>query len=248
MYGYDQKPSQGGWPSYSHPDANPHASLLHNQAGYAQPSGFPPRQDYGGAAASQPHGQLSYGQPSPQSTPGALVFNFGAKSAVLNAQVVDPYGRAVYSFQSSKKETTVLDGQHNAVARVEWNHSSPVMQWRGNKQKIKEWMPIDKKTKASRSFSHDGQSYIWADQPDGACWLLHQARPGVPLAIWHDPGANLDVQIAREALQNNLLEPIVLGVMLMNSGKPFGDVGGSSSGANYGIFGGMIGTALSSLS
>ena len=60
---------------------------------------------------------------------------------IVNAVVVGPAGRPLYSITSDSKRTKLLYHKDNTkVATVDWDRSSPRMVFRGNKFKCKEWL------------------------------------------------------------------------------------------------------------
>ena len=68
------------------------------------------------------------------------ISNHGAK--IVNAVVVGPAGRPLYSISSDSKCTKLLRHKDNAeVATIDWDRTSPRMAFRGNKFKCKEWLP-----------------------------------------------------------------------------------------------------------
>ena len=71
---------------------------------------------------------------------GLKISNSGAK--IVNAVVVGPAGRPLYSISSDSKRTKLLCHKDNTeVAIIDWDRSSPRMVFRGNKFKCKEWLP-----------------------------------------------------------------------------------------------------------
>ena len=68
------------------------------------------------------------------------ISNSGAK--IVNAVVVGPAGRPLYSISSDSKCTKLLCHKDNTeVAIIDWDRSSPRMVFRGIKFKCKEWLP-----------------------------------------------------------------------------------------------------------
>lgn len=61
----------------------------------------------------------------------------GAK--IVNAVVVDPAGRPLYTISGDSKRTKLLF-HSTEVATVDWDHSSPRMVFRGKKMKCKKWL------------------------------------------------------------------------------------------------------------
>ena len=61
---------------------------------------------------------------------------------ILNAVVVDPAGRSLYSISSNGSRKTLLSQRNGTkVATIDWGRSSPRMVFRGKKFKCKEWLP-----------------------------------------------------------------------------------------------------------
>lgn len=149
----------------------------HQQGGYQPPSpysappgyGAPPQGPYGSPQPQQgygapPHPQGQYGAPPQQQWGGApspplgppggpaarhsVCFKFsGTKQTILNSQVMDPQGRVPFRVVSDKKHTTVSASDGTTLAVMDWNHSSPVMHYNGNKLACKDWIKMDKKRK-----------------------------------------------------------------------------------------------------
>jgi hypothetical protein len=64
----------------------------------------------------------------------------GAK--IVNAVVVDPAGRPLYTVSSDESCTELLSQSDNTkVATIDWDRSSPRMVFRGKKIKCKDWLP-----------------------------------------------------------------------------------------------------------
>jgi len=62
---------------------------------------------------------------------------------IVNANVVDASGRALYSISSDSKRMKIRSHRDNTeVATVEWDRSSPRMVFRGKKVKCKDWLPL----------------------------------------------------------------------------------------------------------
>ena len=61
---------------------------------------------------------------------------------ILNAVVIDPAGRPLYTISSSGSRKTLLSQRNGTeVATIDWDRSSPRMVFRGKKVKCKEWLP-----------------------------------------------------------------------------------------------------------
>ena len=75
-------------------------------------------------------------------------------------------------------------------------------------------------------------------------WQL-QSAPGHNLAVWNDLKDYVEIEVLPEGLQAGIIEPALLSVILMQSGRPIGDIkkGGFSSWLP--AVGGAIGTLLS---
>jgi len=222
-YNGSPPPPPNAYPSYGQPA---------NQGHYQQP---PPQQQ-------------QYQQPPPQqqqqSAGQAVTFRFshsGGKDGILNSTVTDNWNRPVFSLQSTKKETTVLDQEKRPLAIFDWSHSSPTMDYSGRRLKVKEWMPIDKSHKV-RSVNHQGVTYDWVETGPGAITLTAKGSHQ-PIATYYNANNQPTVEIQPEGLRNGIVEVAVLGVFLMCSGKPFGDIKESSSSLPI-ILGGFLGTMI----
>jgi hypothetical protein len=67
---------------------------------------------------------------------------FGSAANILNAIVVDPAGKPLYTISSDESRTKLLSLRDNTeIAAVNWDRVSPRMVFRGKKVKCKEWMP-----------------------------------------------------------------------------------------------------------
>jgi hypothetical protein len=65
---------------------------------------------------------------------------------MLDTTITDPWGRVVLTVSSpSKKQSVALDGERRVVATFDWDHSNPVMVYRGQTTKTREWLPYQKK-------------------------------------------------------------------------------------------------------
>ncbi|THH17434.1 hypothetical protein EW146_g3375 [Bondarzewia mesenterica] len=253
---YQQPPPQG----YQQPP------YPQNQYGAPPPpQGYgPPPQGYGAPASQGYQGYPGAPSPAPQGYPQqpssqpaypgqpqvekrhSVVFKFsGTNKTILNSQVDDPYGKSPFSVSTPKKKVTTfraVDG--TVIAVIDWDHSSPVMEYRGNKIKIKEWLPLKKDDKSSRTFVHEGKHYDWNTR-DQIVYLEPSDRPGHHVAIWRDPTGVAEVEVFQEALViPGMLEACLLAVMLMQSGHSFGE---SSGGGGYPSIGIAIGTVIGSM-
>jgi hypothetical protein len=66
----------------------------------------------------------------------------GSGANILNAVVVDPAGRPLYSISSDESRTKLLSLRDDTqIATVNWDRASPRMVFRGKKVKCKEWLP-----------------------------------------------------------------------------------------------------------
>ncbi|KAI0042017.1 hypothetical protein FA95DRAFT_627262 [Auriscalpium vulgare] len=192
----------------------------------------PPQGQYGGAQQSQ--------QPQRHS----VTFRFSTpKTAILNSAVHDPYGKTPFSVHSPDKKHTIVSASNGSViARIDWDHSSPVIEYGGKKIKAKEWIPFHKESQ-SRKLTFEGKVYNWTTR-ETTNYLEPSDRPGYSYVVWHDSTDDVILDVYQDALViPGLLEAAILGVVLMQSGHPIGDVGGGkSSGTPY--FGMALGAAL----
>lgn len=61
---------------------------------------------------------------------------------IVNAIVVDPAGRPLYTISSDESRTEFLSQRDNTkVATIDWDRSSPRMVFQGKKIKCKDWLP-----------------------------------------------------------------------------------------------------------
>lgn len=150
----------------------------------------------------------------------------GSGASILNAIVVDPAGRPLYSISSNESRTTLLSQRDSSkVATIDWDHSSPRMVFRGKKVKCKEWLPRAGPDTESRMFTHGDSQYMWMQQSDRG-FLIPANRPGLALAKWRTESRDdrLRLQIFQEVLNKpGLFEAIVLSIILLQSGNSFGD-------------------------
>lgn len=133
----------------------------HAQAAYHQRGPQPhPADTSSGYMAQQPYTQSQYPSP-PQVYPGSslphppsslqqkpVVFLFIGDEDILNCRVDDPSGRTPFTIATQKKVTYFKTSDGNMIAVIEWDHSSPVMMYKGRKIKCKEWLRVihDEKT------------------------------------------------------------------------------------------------------
>lgn len=125
---------------------------VYRQDPYLQhPSSYANTSQY---AAQPPQAQGQYPDP-PQTHPafqsptpaaptkrGPVVFLFTHNETILNCQVDDPFGRTPFTITTEKKVTSFKASDGNPIARIEWDHSSPVMMYKGEKVKCREWLRV----------------------------------------------------------------------------------------------------------
>ncbi|KAN0129602.1 hypothetical protein V8E53_012598 [Lactarius tabidus] len=149
----------------------------------------------------------------------------GAK--ILNAAVIHyPACRPLYTISSDESCTKLLSQKDNAnVATINWDRSSPRMVFRGKKVKCKEWLPRAGPDTESRMFVHGDSQFTWVQKSDRGS-LIPADRPGLAVARWRTESQNdgLRLQIFQVVLvEPGLLEAIILSLILLQSGHPFGD-------------------------
>jgi hypothetical protein len=149
-----------------------------------------------------------------------------SRDKIVNATVVDPTGRPLYSVSSDENLTKLLSLRDNTeVATVNWDRSSPRMVFRGKKIKCKEWLPRAGPDTESRIFAHGNLQYTWMQQSDRG-FLIPANRPGLAIAKWRTKSRSdgLRLRIFQEVLvEPGLLEAILLSIILLQSGHSFGD-------------------------
>ncbi|KAI9508977.1 hypothetical protein F5148DRAFT_1191211 [Russula earlei] len=147
-------------------------------------------------------------------------------SNIVNSEVVDRAGQALYSISSTSKRTTLVAAGDNAkVATVEWDRSSPRMVFRRKKMRCKEWLPLAGPETQSRILTHGDVQFAWMDQLTSG-YLIPANRPGLAVARWRIKSRTdiLILEILQEALvEPGLLEAIVLSLVLLRSGRSLGD-------------------------
>jgi len=167
----------------------------------------------------------------------------GNKTTILNSEVQDPHGKAPFVVSSTKKHTTLRAADGNVIALIDWSHSSPVMDYRGSKVKLKEWFPINKE-KLGRILTHEGKKYDWITRNE-VVYLEPLDRPGHSVAIWRDPTGITELEVFQDALVvPGMLEACVLCVVIMQSGRSLGDIAGGSGFPSFGI---AVGTVIGGL-
>jgi hypothetical protein len=149
-----------------------------------------------------------------------------SRDKIVNATVVDPAGRPLYSVSSDESRTKLLSLRDNTeVATVNWDRSSPRMVFRGKKVKCKEWLPRAGPDTESRTFAHGNSQFTWMQQSDRG-FLIPANRPGLAIAKWRTKSRSdgLRLQIFQEVLvEPGLLDAILLSIILLQSGHSFGD-------------------------
>ncbi|KAH9968458.1 hypothetical protein BJV74DRAFT_868256 [Russula compacta] len=155
-----------------------------------------------------------------------LKFTCGS-SDIVNSVVVDAAGGILYSTSSDSKRTTLVScGDNVEIATIEWDHSSPRMVFRRQKIKCKDWLPLAGPDTESRVLTHGGAQFTWMLQSSTG-YLIPANRPGLAVARWRVKSRTdiLHLEVFQEALvDSGLLEKIVLSVLLLRSGRAFGDL------------------------
>jgi hypothetical protein len=126
------------------------ASLLPTPSGMAAPvhamqvsaGGYPHAYDHDRSSPPTPLSETLVEVPRSDERPSIELKISGSGASILNAIVVDPAGRPLYSISSNESRTTLLSQRDSSkVATIDWDHSSPRMVFRGKKVKCKEWLP-----------------------------------------------------------------------------------------------------------
>lgn len=104
-----------------------------------------------GDSAAQPMPSASSGFTHPQGTaapPPSLFLRFSSqKRDVLNADVVNNHGRALYRVESDRKSTGIFDHNNRVLAVIDWHHSNPRLTYYERKMKVNEWIPLAEASK-----------------------------------------------------------------------------------------------------
>ncbi|KAI9450549.1 hypothetical protein F5148DRAFT_1379036 [Russula earlei] len=147
-------------------------------------------------------------------------------SNIINSEVVNGAGQALYLISSTSKRTTLVAARDNAkVATIEWDRSSPRMVFRRKKMRCKEWLPLAGPETQSRILTHGDVQLTWMDQLNSG-YLIPANRPGLAVARWRIKSQTdlLILEIFQEALvEPGLLEAIVLSLVVLRSGRSLGD-------------------------
>ncbi|KAI0065781.1 hypothetical protein BV25DRAFT_1913221 [Artomyces pyxidatus] len=209
--------------------------------------GAPPAQGHYGAPPPQgQYGAPSQGQYGAPAQPARhfVTFRFsGTKKTILNSQVHDPYGKTPFTVQSDKKHSVIHASNGSVIAKFDWDHSSPVMEYAGKKMKCKEWIPYHKES-GTRKLTFEGKVYDWSTR-EKTNYFEPSDQPGFPYVVWHDETDEVVIDVYQEALViPGLLEAAIASIVIMQSGHPVGDVGGSSGGSSLPLFGASLGAAL----
>ncbi|KAN0140891.1 hypothetical protein V8E53_001335, partial [Lactarius tabidus] len=162
----------------------------------------------------------------------------GSGPEILNAVVTDSTDRPLYSISSDESRTTLLmQKDSTGVATIDWDRSSPRMVFRGKKAKCKEWLLRAGPETESRMFTHGDSQLKWMQQSNRG-FLIPANRPGLAVARWRTKSRadGLRLQIFQEVLvEPGLLEAILLSIILLQSGQPFGDTLQASGPRYHGI-------------
>ncbi|KAH9985925.1 hypothetical protein BJV77DRAFT_1030835 [Russula vinacea] len=147
-------------------------------------------------------------------------------SDILNSVVFNAAGQSLYSITSNSKRTTVISCADNVeVATVQWDCASPRMVFRRKKIKCKAWLPLTGPQNEFRMFTHGDAQFTWTLRSSSG-HLIPANRPGLSVAQWHiNPRTDeLILEIFQEPpVEFALFESIVLSVVLLRSGRTFGD-------------------------
>jgi hypothetical protein len=167
----------------------------------------------------------------------------GSGPKVLNAVVADSADRPLYSISSDESRTILLlQKDSTKVATIDWDRSSPRMVFRGKKVKCKEWLQRAGPDTESRMFTHGDSQLKWMEQSNRG-FLIPANRPGLAVAKWRTKSCTdgLRLQIFQEVfVEPGLLEAILLSMVLLQSGQPFGDSLQTSEGPKYYGLGGVM--------
>jgi hypothetical protein len=197
-----------------------------------------------------PH-TYDHGKKAPRSNerPSIELKISGSGPEILNAVVTDSTDRPLYSISSDESRTTLLmQKDSTGVATIDWDRSSPRMVFRGKKAKCKEWLLRAGPETESRMFTHGDSQLKWMQQSNrGFSQLIPANRPGLAVARWRTKSRadGLRLQIFQEVfVEPGLLEAILLSIILLQSGQPFGDTLQASGPRYHGI--GIVGHGVGS--
>ncbi|KAF5379020.1 hypothetical protein D9615_006075 [Tricholomella constricta] len=140
---------------------------------------------------------------------------------VLNSKVVGPNGQVQFIIKTDNEVpgyTVIKDPQQNSIALVEWK-SSPIVEIRGllAKQPVRNWLSLSP-DRSARSMEVRGSKYIWA--PHNQSINLHASDfARTFLANISRTQTSIAIQITSDALQQRLLESIIIAALLLQCGR-----------------------------
>ncbi|KAG6844477.1 hypothetical protein H0H87_006613 [Tephrocybe sp. NHM501043] len=140
---------------------------------------------------------------------------------ILNSKVVGPDNRTCYTIRTDRDMpgyTAIKNTHDNAIALVEWKQS-PVIEIRGllPKQSVHNWLRLTS-DRSARSMEIRGVKYIWA--PHNQSINLHAGDfARTFLANVSRTQNSIAIQMTSDALQQKLLESIIIAAMLLQCGR-----------------------------
>ncbi|KAJ7639303.1 hypothetical protein FB45DRAFT_424379 [Roridomyces roridus] len=170
--------------------------------------------------------------------PRFIPFKFsGGKPNIRDSEVTDPWGQTVMRIASTKRESTLRNGQGNVIAVIEWDHSVPRVMFHGEERKSKDMFPLDRKH-MTRGMTHQGQHYIWKNMPqphEALVGLYSSSSPDHCIAYWHNEDPQIFLDAAPEVYKSGMLDIALLAAFMMNCGTAIDE--GGHGGGNVGLVG-----------
>ncbi|KAF8069102.1 hypothetical protein FPV67DRAFT_1105841 [Lyophyllum atratum] len=140
---------------------------------------------------------------------------------VLNSKVVGPQGHVHFIIRTDNEMpgyTAIKNSQQSSIALIEWK-SSPIIEIRNllTKQPVKSWLRLTH-DRSARSMEVRGVKYLWA--PHNQSINLHAGDfARTFLANVSRTQTSIAIQITSDALQQRLLESVVIAALLLQCGR-----------------------------
>ncbi|KAH9985924.1 hypothetical protein BJV77DRAFT_1161875 [Russula vinacea] len=139
-------------------------------------------------------------------------------SDILNSVVVNAAGQSLYSITSNSKRT-IWSRARTMSKLLPYSGTVPVLAWFSANEYIP--APFD----PFRMFTHGDAQFTWT-QGSSSGYLIPANRPGLSVAQWYINSRTdeLILEVFQESpVEPDLFEAIVLSVVLLRSGRSFGD-------------------------